>query len=287
MKLKKVVLTFIVGILLQAGIYYYLDTVLFAATSDYQIGSTNQQEAMGFGVVPDGQAYYSFDKRFMATVVGDTVTIYQAGKKGEPQRVSLHGRKLSFFEWLPDRNLAIFASYGRDDRTDQYGVYIAQYNPLAPERELDTEIENAPYDSKIVDVAYSVATNVVYMKLEVGENKYRIYRTDANYDTRRIPVQAENIGRIAVFYDRDVFSMIICAPVSFICSKGIPARGVKFLRTAVSALSVSTARRFILPKSMRTVRLSPLIAALEKGIYENCYVQHAGRFQQDYAGQYA
>lgn len=43
------------------------------------------------------------------------------------------------------------------------------------------------------------------MKLEVGENKYRIYRTDANYDTRRIPVQAENIGRIAVFYDRDVF----------------------------------------------------------------------------------
>ena len=205
MKLKKVVLTFTVGILLQAGIYYYLDTVLFAATSDYQIGSTNQQEAMGFGVVPDGQAYYSFDKRFMATVVGDTVTIYQAGKKGEPQRVSLHGRKLSFFEWLPDRNLAIFASYGRDDRTDQYGVYIAQYNPLAPERELDTEIENAPYDSKIVDVAYSVATNVVYMKLEVGENKYRIYRTDANYDTRRIPVQAENIGRIAVFYDRDVF----------------------------------------------------------------------------------
>ena len=120
MKLKKVVLTFTVGILLQAGIYYYLDTVLFAATSDYQIGSTNQQEAMGFGVVPDGQAYYSFDKRFMATVVGDTVTIYQAGKKGEPQRVSLHGRKLSFFEWLPDRNLAIFASYGRDDRTDQF-----------------------------------------------------------------------------------------------------------------------------------------------------------------------
>lgn len=36
---------------------------------------------MGFGVEPDGQAYYSFDKRFMATVVGDTVTIYQAGKK--------------------------------------------------------------------------------------------------------------------------------------------------------------------------------------------------------------
>ena len=205
MKLKKVVLTFAAGLALQAGIYYYLDNVLFAATSDYQIDGTNKQEAMGFGVEPDGQAYYSFDKRFMATVVGDTVTIYQAGKKGESQKISLHGRKLSFFEWLPDRDLAIFATYGRDERTGEYGVYLAQYNPLAPDRELDTEIEKAPEDSKIVDVAYSVATNVVYMKLQVGENKFRIYRTDANYDTRRIPVQAENIGRIAVFYDSDVF----------------------------------------------------------------------------------
>ena len=39
----------------------------------------------------------------------------------------------------------------------------------------------------------------------MAKNRYRIYRTDANYATRRIPVQAENIGRIAVFYDSDTF----------------------------------------------------------------------------------
>ena len=42
MKLKKVVLTFAAGLALQAGIYYYLDNVLFAATSDYQIDGTNK-----------------------------------------------------------------------------------------------------------------------------------------------------------------------------------------------------------------------------------------------------
>lgn len=141
----------------------------------------------------------------MATIVDDRVTIYEAGKKNDPQRINLHGRKVSFFEWLPDRNLAIFATYGRDRKTGKYGVYIAQYNPIYPDRELDTPIEDAPVDSKIADVAYSTATNVVYMKLQVGDNKYRIYRTDANYDTRRIHVQAENIGRIAVFYDSDTF----------------------------------------------------------------------------------
>ena len=160
---------------------------------------------MGEGTEPNGRSFYSYDKRFMATIVDDRVTIYEAGKKSDPQRINLHGRKVSFFEWLPDRNLAIFATYGRDRKNGKYGVYIAQYNPIYPDRELDTPIEDAPVDSKITDVAYSTATNVVYMKLQVGENKYRIYRTDANYDTRRIHVQAENIGRIAVFYDSDTF----------------------------------------------------------------------------------
>lgn len=205
MNTKRVLLAFVVGIAVQAGVYLYLDRVLFAPASDFQIAGTNQQEALGFGVEPNGQSYYSFDKRFMATIVDDQVSIYEAGKKGEPQRINLHGKKVSFFEWLPDRNLAIFATYGYDNETDNYEVHIAQYDPVYPERELDTPIEDAPEDSKIVDVAYSTATNVVYMKLEVAPERYRIYRTDANYDTRRIHVQAENIGRIAVFYDEDIF----------------------------------------------------------------------------------
>lgn len=205
MKARKFIFAFAIGIAIQAGIYVYLDQVLFAPASDFQIGSTNQQEALGFGAETNGQTYYSYDKRFMATIVDDNVSIYEAGKKGDPQRISLHGRKVSFFEWLPDRNLAIFATYGKDDKTGEYGVYIAQYNPSNPNHKLDTPIEDAPEDSKIVDVAYSTATNVVYMKLEVDKNKYRIYRTDANYDTRRIHVQAEDIGRIAVFYDSDTF----------------------------------------------------------------------------------
>jgi len=62
-----------------------------------------------------------------------------------------------------------------------------------------------PRGSKIVDAAYSEATNVVYMKVKVQEHTYRIYRTDANYDTRRVYMQATDIGHIGVFYDEDNF----------------------------------------------------------------------------------
>ena len=43
------------------------------------------------------------------------------------------------------------------------------------------------------------------MKVKVQEHVYRIYRTDANYDTRRVYMQATDIGHIGVFYDEDNF----------------------------------------------------------------------------------
>ena len=78
MKLRKFIAVFLAGIAVQAAIYLYLDQVLFAPTSDFQIGGTNQQEAMGEGTEPNGRSFYSYDKRFMATIVDDRVTIYEA-----------------------------------------------------------------------------------------------------------------------------------------------------------------------------------------------------------------
>ena len=147
MNTKRVILDFVVGIAVQAGVYLYLDKVLFAKASDFKNAGTNQQEALGFGVEPKGQSYYSFDKRFMATIVDDQLAIYEAGKKGEPQRINLHGKKVSFFEWLPDSNLAIIANYGYDNETGIYDVQNAQYDPVYPEWELDTPIDEAPEDS--------------------------------------------------------------------------------------------------------------------------------------------
>ena len=78
MKIRKFIAVFLAGIAVQAAIYLYLDQVLFAPTSDFQIGGTNQQEAMGEGTEPNGRSFYSYDKRFMATIVDDRVTIYEA-----------------------------------------------------------------------------------------------------------------------------------------------------------------------------------------------------------------
>lgn len=202
-KLRTILTLFLVGLIIQGGIYIYLDRVLLAPAADYQLTSTKEQEKMGFGVEPTGKTYYSHDKQYMAIIGDDKVSIYEAGKKGEPLIMPLKGKEISYFEWLPDRNLAILGLYGKNAKTDKYEVLMAQYNPQSPDHELDTTLTDVPRGSKIVDATYSTATNVVYMKLEMEKNVFRIYRTDANYDTRRIRVQAENIGHIGVFYDED------------------------------------------------------------------------------------
>ena len=136
----------------------------------------------------------------MAVVTQNSVKIYASGKS-DPVTLDLKGREVSYFEWLPDRDLAIMGLYGGSSGN----VVLARVNPENPDNEADTPIKDLPDGSKIVDAAFSVATNVVYMKVKVADNAYRIYRTDANYDTRRVYMQASNIGRIAVFYDEDRF----------------------------------------------------------------------------------
>lgn len=198
---SKIMGYFLLGILIQGGIYYYLDQVYFAPTTNFElVGATEKDTSGKFPEVGDGKKYYSFDHKYMAVVKQDSVKIYTAGKS-TAITVDLKGRGISFFEWMPDRDLAIMGLYSDEKRS----VWLAQFNPESPDHEVDTEIQDLPRASRLVDAAYSTATNVVYMKVKVDSNAYRIYRTDANYDTRRVYMQASDIGRIAVFYDEDRF----------------------------------------------------------------------------------
>lgn len=198
--ITKVMTAFTLGILLQGGIYYYLDQYMFAPTTDFSVAGESQKADDKFPDIKEGNKYFSYDRKYMAVVTEKSIRIYTSGKD-TPAEIDLKGRSVSYFDWMPDRNLAIMGLYGGPK--DQ--VIMARLNADDPDHEVDTELEDVPEGSKIVDVAYSEATNVVYMKVKVAESTYRIYRTDANYDTRRVYMQASNIGRIAVFYDEDKF----------------------------------------------------------------------------------
>lgn len=199
---SRVATAFVLGVALQGGVYFYLDHYYLAPTSDFTVsGTSDDGDTSAFDSIKgEGQRYYSYDKTYMALVTKTSVNIYTAGSD-KPIQIDLKGREVSYFEWMPDRYIAIMGLYGGDSDD----VVLARVDPQNPDHEADTTISDLPEGSEIDDVAYSTATNVVYMKIKVGDDKYRIYRTDANYDTRRVYMQASDIGRIAVFYDKDLF----------------------------------------------------------------------------------
>jgi hypothetical protein len=137
-------------------------------------------------------------------VKADSVDIYMAPRKEPIRTVELGAsKKVSYFRWLKDRDLALMALY--EDTGDTSTVTLTQIHPLGAEHELAETVSKLPRGSHVVDVAYSTATNVIYMQVLVSTSpeQYRVYRTDANRDLKRVYLNASRIGRIAVLYDQD------------------------------------------------------------------------------------
>ena len=197
---RKILAGIIIGLMLQAGIYVYLDQVLLAPASSFQVTEADQSQGQ-----ITGKAYYSFDRRFMAIAKEDTVEIYRLPGKFLVRTINVEHRRVSYFKWLEDRNLALLGTYPASSSAKDNQVILAQINPLSEGHELSTKLNNLPKDSKITEVAYSTATNVIYMQVQVSSNpdRYRIYRTDANQELARIYFNNNNVGRIGVLYDQD------------------------------------------------------------------------------------
>jgi hypothetical protein len=188
------------GLLFQTSFYFYLDRILFAPATSFQVSAVTEAHA-----VVDGQTHYSRHKRYMAVVKSDVVEIYATSPKSLLRSIPLNNQKVSYFKWLEDRDLALMAVYGDNTAKDAAKVIVTQINPHSEGHQLSTTIDKLPAGSKITDVAYSTATNVIYMQVLVasGPEQYRIYRTDANQDLNRVYLTGNRIGHIGVLYDQD------------------------------------------------------------------------------------
>lgn len=194
---RKLAIWIVASLIFQGSIYLYFDQILLAPTSSYEVSAAAD-------TVAGGKAYYSRDRRYTAIVKADSVDIYMAPRKEPIRTVELGtSKKVSYFRWLKDRDLALMALH--EDIGDTSTVTLTQIHPLGAEHELAETVSKLPRGSKIVDVAFSTATNVIYMQVQVSTSpeQYRVYRTDANRDLKRVFLNASKIGRIAVLYDQD------------------------------------------------------------------------------------
>lgn len=180
---------------LQGAIYLYLDQVWLAPAAAFQVSAPAAE------AVTNGQAFYSWDRRYMALAKTDVVEIYAMPERQLVRTIPLAGWELSYFHWLDDRDLALMGLHNNVGGQGQ--VMLTHLDPKREGNEIATTIKALPLDSKITDVAYSTATNVLYIQIQVAPDTYRVYRTDADRNLTRVPLATEHIGRIGVLYDQD------------------------------------------------------------------------------------
>jgi hypothetical protein len=197
-KNQKLAVWITAALLFHLSIYLYLDQILFAPNASFEV------KAMSDSAVTSGQAYYSRNRRYMAIVNGNTVEIYTMPGKKMVRSIALGDQRVSYFKWLGDRDLALMGLY-KDIGVESSEVVLTHIDPVRQGNEVATTIKNLPFGSKMVDAAFSTATNVIYMQVHISSNPdlYRVYRTDANHDLTRTYLAGTRIGRIGVLYDQD------------------------------------------------------------------------------------
>lgn len=194
--MKRLIPWLLAALLFQLGIYFYLDRVLFVPA----VAKIDTTKVISSGEV--GVRRESFDGSYTAEVSKDWVKIYPA-KGSEPVKEIAIGdtEKLTYFSWLPDRNIALAGI----SKPGASGVTctLEPLNLITPDaRPFKPSMEGLAKGAEIADVAFSPDINVVYIQVKSG-NVSTIYRTDANNDLTEVGNTPAAIGRIANLKSED------------------------------------------------------------------------------------
>ncbi len=169
----------LVAVIFQVCVLFYINNVFL--NTDKAISVTASEASTkpitGEFRVPEGisKVRVSFNARYGAFIDEDGVLhIINIATKKDKKVAGLASDKITYFKWLPDRDMVIYSS---DTVNGKKGVIqMSTY-------EADTEttrdyppIKDITSNSKVVDIDLSPYTNVVYAKILTSETKSKIIR---------------------------------------------------------------------------------------------------------------
>ncbi|PYG86913.1 hypothetical protein LY28_02533 [Ruminiclostridium sufflavum DSM 19573] len=116
----------------------------------------------------------SYNAEFSAYLLDGVLHIINVDSNDD-KGVSGSGKdKITYFRWLPDRNMVIFSSNTRDGKKGT--VQISTYEPDSDTLRDYPQIDGLTAESQIMDIELSQYTNVVYAKIKTSDSKSKIIR---------------------------------------------------------------------------------------------------------------
>ena len=168
----------LLAVIFQFCVLLYINNIFL--TADTTVSVTNagvkKETTTGNFKVPEAaqNISMSYNAKFVAYLLDGVLHIKNADSGNDKKVAGLAKDSITYFRWLPDRDMVIFSSNTKNGEkgTIQMSTYEADSETLRDY----PEISGLASDSQVMDIELSPYTNVVYSKIKTSDNKSKIIK---------------------------------------------------------------------------------------------------------------
>ena len=168
----------LIAVLFQFGVLFYLNNIFLNPNREVNITKldNDKQTRVNTGdfKVDDNaeQIKMSFNGRFCAYLIDGELHITNVETKSDKKVVSNNKDKITYFKWLPDRDMVIYSTNTHNGTKGK--IQISTYEADSETMRDYPLIEGLSSSSSIQDIELSPYTNIVYAQIKTSEKKSKL-----------------------------------------------------------------------------------------------------------------
>lgn len=205
-KVKTIVLWACLSIALQIGVLQYIDGVVFAHSSDFNMVAAEEKKVVSDIniTIPttSKDIRSSFDGKYITYLEGDKLQIVNT-QSAETHEIVTEGMgEILNYKWLPDRNRIIIAEKIKANGSNL--IKLITYDAKTGTENEVKEICSYEEDMEVDAITASVLTGVYYISVSRGGYNSTIYRIDINHTQNALPNKVATLGNMEVVPHKDI-----------------------------------------------------------------------------------
>lgn len=212
----KVIIWALLSIMMQAGVFLFLDKVYFKETTDVQVEEVAQPSVKSKDIdvnIPQTaeNILASSDSRYISYNDNGSLKVIDVSTAQVKDINPSEDAEILYSTWVPKNNIILMAEKRYNKQTGDYGIFLTTYNVKNDVRnDIKKEGENTKQictyfeGTKVNNIVSSHQTGVTYVCVSKSEGKTAIYRIDTNSDISNIGNKVSSIEQMQVFQHLDI-----------------------------------------------------------------------------------
>lgn len=203
---KKVIAWAMLSIILQIGVLYALNNIVFKQTSEFksedmQVKKETTKDIKATISSTAKDVNISYNGKYLSYKENDALYL-QESKTGTSKEVVMGNEgTILYYDWLQDRDVLVIAEKVKKD--GKYKIVLATYDPKYASENVVKEICTYKDNINVKKITASTLTGVFYVDIDTGGSKNIVYRIDRNNDMKEVQLKTLVLGNMQVIPHAD------------------------------------------------------------------------------------